>query len=83
MKDTDNHKSLYGAKTRSGDPCRKPPLIGKRECGLRGGASTGPKTAEGNARIAKALLKHGKYVNWGERREAIIPLVMKAVATQQ
>ena len=69
MKEFNKHKRLCGAKTRSGHPCRKPALKRKRRCRLHGGASTGPKTAEGKARIAKAQLKHGKYVNWRERRE--------------
>ena len=69
MKDTDKHKRLCGAKTRSGHACRKPALKRKRRCRLHGGASTGPKTAEGRARIAAAQLKHGRYVNWRARRE--------------
>ena len=69
MKDTDKHKSLCGAKTRSGRPCRKPALKKNRRCRLYGGLSTGPKTAESKARIAKAQLKHGRYVNWRARRE--------------
>ena len=69
MKDTDKHKRLCGAKTRSGHPCRKPALKRKRRCRLHGGLSTGPKTREGKARIAAAQLKHGRYVNWRERRK--------------
>ena len=69
MKDTDEHKSLCGAKIRSGHPCRKPTLKRKRRCRLHGGASTGPKTAEGKARIAAAQLKHGRDINWRARRE--------------
>ncbi|MEC7369605.1 MAG: HGGxSTG domain-containing protein [Pseudomonadota bacterium] len=57
------------AKTRSGAPCRKFPLAGKNRCRLHGGLSTGPRTREGKARIAAAQLKHGRYVNWRERRE--------------
>ena len=68
MKDIDKHKRLCGAKTRSGHPCRKPALKRKRRCRLHGGASTGPKTVEGKARIAKAHLMHGKFVNWRARR---------------
>ena len=59
---------LCGAKTRSGKPCAKYPISGKRRCRLHGGLSTGPKTAEGRARIAAAQLKHGRYVNWREKR---------------
>ena len=69
MEDTDKHKSLCGAKTRTGHACRKPALKRKRRCRLHGGASTGPKTAEGRARIAAAQFKHGRYVNWRARRE--------------
>ena len=69
MKDTDKHKRLCGAKTRSGHPCRKPALKRKGRCRLHGGLSTGPKTREGKARIAAAQFKHGKYVNWRARRE--------------
>ena len=69
MKELNQSKRLCGAKTRSGHPCRKPALKRKRRCRLHGGLSTGPKTAEGRARIANAQFKHGKYVNWRARRE--------------
>ena len=52
-----------------GTPCEKFPVAGKRRCRLHGGASTGPKSKEGRARIAEAQLKHGRYVNWRARRE--------------
>ena len=51
-----------------GTPCEKFPVAGKRRCRLHGGASTGPKSKEGRDRIAAAQLKHGKFVNWRERR---------------
>jgi hypothetical protein len=60
--------SRCDAKTRSGTLCRKYPIKGKRRCRLHGGLSTGPKTAAGKARIAAAQFKHGRYVNWRERR---------------
>jgi hypothetical protein len=47
------------AKTRSGGICQ---LIGNPKngrCQLHGGASTGPRTDEGRARIAAAQFKHG------------------------
>ena len=69
MKDIGKHKRLCGAKTRSGHPCEKFPIAGKRRCRLHGGMSTGARTASGRGRIAKAQLKHGRYVNWRERRE--------------
>ena len=69
MKDIKNINRLCGAKTRSGTPCAKFPIQGKRRCRLHGGLSTGPKTAEGRARIAAANTKHGRYVGWRESRE--------------
>ena len=48
------------AKTRSGNPCQKPPMKGKNRCRLHGGLSTGPRTEEGKARIAAAQYKHGR-----------------------
>ena len=60
--------SRCDAKTRTGNLCRKYPIAGKRRCRLHGGLSTGPKTAEGRARIAAAQFKHGRYVNWRARR---------------
>lgn len=35
-----------GATTRSGKPCLKSPLKGKKRCALHGGKSTGPKSPE-------------------------------------
>ena len=49
-----------GARTRRGTACQKPPLRGKKRCRLHGGLSTGPRTAEGRARIAAAHFKHGR-----------------------
>ena len=69
MKEARNNNPLCGARTRSKSPCAKHPIKGKRRCRLHGGLSTGPKTAAGKARIAKAQLKHGKFVNWRARRE--------------
>jgi len=54
-----------GAKTRSGAPCRAPAMLSKAgqytRCRLHGGASTGPRTAEGRERCRKAAWKHGRY----------------------
>ena len=58
-----------GAKTRSGSPCAKFPIAGKRRCRNHGGLSTGPRTKEGRARIAAANTKHGRYKGWRESRE--------------
>jgi len=47
------------AKTRRGTECQKPAIKGRNRCQLHGGASTGPRTVEGHARIAAANFKHG------------------------
>jgi len=43
-----------GAKTRKGTPCKARALDWSERCKLHGGASTGPKTQEGRARIAES-----------------------------
>ena len=55
-----------GAKTSSGTPCCAPAMWNKNfqwytRCRLHGGASTGPRTAEGLERCQKANWKHGEY----------------------
>ena len=50
-----------GAKTRSGSPCKRPANKQKGRCRLHGGASTGPKTKEGRAIIARSNTKNGRY----------------------
>jgi hypothetical protein len=51
-----------GARTRGeGAPCRGPAVRGKRRCRLHGGASTGPRTAEGLERLRAARTRHGAY----------------------
>ena len=47
-----------GAKTRAGESCRGPAMRNGR-CRMHGGASTGPRTAEGLARGRRAGWKHG------------------------
>lgn len=54
-----------GAKTRRGTPCqrakeRNPHTGYLKKCRLHGGLSSGPRTAEGRARIAAANWRHGQ-----------------------
>ena len=49
-----------GAQTRAGTVCRSPAMPNGR-CRMHGGASTGPRTAAGLARIRKARTVHGLY----------------------
>ena len=50
-----------GAKTRKGTPCQRPARLPVGRCRLHGGASTGPRTEEGLARLTAARTTHGKY----------------------
>ena len=45
---------ICAARTRKGQPCRLKSEPGRTRCKFHGGKSTGPKTAEGKARIAAA-----------------------------
>ena len=45
---------VCGAKTRRGTSCKHKSEPGKRRCKFHGGRSTGPKSEEGNTRIADA-----------------------------
>ncbi len=49
-----------GARTRAGCPCRSPAMANGR-CRMHGGASTGPRTEAGRARIHAARTTHGGY----------------------
>ncbi|WP_339158070.1 HGGxSTG domain-containing protein [Paenibacillus sp. FSL W8-0186] len=56
-------KKLCGAKTRSGEPCKRAALANGR-CRLHGGKSTGPKDRakhKGSLKGNKNALKHGLY----------------------
>jgi hypothetical protein len=50
-----------GAKNRAGAPCQAPALRGRVRCRLHGGASTGPRTEQGLARMRAARTVHGAY----------------------
>lgn len=54
-------------------PCQELPVNGTGRCRLHGGASTGPKTAEGRKRIADAQVQR-----WG-----ILQAALTAYKTQE
>ena len=62
-------RDTCGAKTRKGMPCRAKPLPGRTRCKFHGGASTGPRTAEGRARIAEA--QRIRWVQWRAARDCV------------
>ena len=47
-------RPFCGAKTRQGTPCQARVVEDKARCARHGGASTGPTSAEGRARIAES-----------------------------
>lgn len=49
-------RNICGARTRTGAPCKRKPISGKRRCRNHGGLSTGPRTPEGQARAKANLL---------------------------
>ena len=56
------------ARTRKGTPCQRPARLPVGRCRLHGGASTGPRTAEGLARLTESKIKHGRFTK--TKREA-------------
>lgn len=48
------------ARTRRGTPCQRPARLSQGRCRLHGGASTGPRTEEGRARLAASKITHGQ-----------------------
>ena len=67
-----------GARTRRAGICRQPAMPNGR-CRLHGGKSTGPRTAEGIARIRAARTIHGRY-SAENRRVADLVRMLKADA---
>jgi hypothetical protein len=55
------------ARTRRGTPCQSPAYSHNGRCRLHGGLATGPRTAEGRARLAASKITHGKFTK--EKRE--------------
>lgn len=51
-----------GARTRAGQFCKNKVIPGMRRCKQHGGKSTGPRTAEGKARIVEAQRK--RWAKW-------------------
>ena len=58
-----NHGPRCGAKTRTGQPCKRKVVLGRTRCPNHGGLSTGPTTAAGKAQSAENGRKR-----WAGRR---------------
>lgn len=54
--------ALCGAKTRSGEPCKRHAIPGSKRCKLHGGKSSGPKDQAGNKNAAKPGSIYSKYL---------------------
>ena len=59
------------ARTRRGTPCKRPARLPVGRCKLHGGASTGPRTKDGLARLTEARTKHGLHQREARRSEAL------------
>jgi hypothetical protein len=60
-----------GARTRAGAPCRAAAMPAGR-CRIHGGASTGPRTAEGLERMRAAKTTHGQRTAEMERMRKMV-----------
>jgi hypothetical protein len=49
------------ARTRKGTPCQSPAYSHNGRCRLHGGASTGPTTEAGLARLTESKITHGRF----------------------
>src|SRR5215813_6348926 len=58
-----------GARNRQGRPCAVRVEPGKARCRFHGGLSTGPRTAEGKARIAEAQRRRWAMVRRRSKKE--------------
>jgi hypothetical protein len=67
-----------GARTRQGAPCRRKGLGKNGRCRNHGGASTGPKTDAGRARIAAAARKY--WQAWRKKRAQTTSVTKKPIA---
>ncbi len=65
------------ATTRKGTPCAMPVVPGKIRCRLHGGLSTGPRTAEGRARIVAA-----QRARWQKAKKLPKPAIAAAPPPQ-
>jgi len=65
------HCTQCNAKSkRSGERCKAPAVSGKTKCRMHGGASTGPRTAEGRQRCAEAKTIHGNETRAVRKRRS-------------
>jgi len=66
-----------GARNSCGQPCRAMAMKNGR-CKFHGGKSTGPKTAEGRARIAAAATRHGRCTKHALKENRFVRQLLKS-----
>ncbi|GAB2889547.1 hypothetical protein GCM10027202_17690 [Microvirgula curvata] len=57
------HMALCGAKTRSGEPCKRHAAVGSTRCKLHGGRSTGPRNQTGNRNAARPGSLYSRFLS--------------------
>lgn len=57
---------------RTGNRCLAPAIAGRSTCRFHGGRSTGPRTLEGRAKIAKANTVHGRETREKRRNNSVL-----------
>ncbi len=55
--------ALCGAKTRSGEPCKRHAAVGSTRCKLHGGRSTGPRNQTGNRNAARPGSLYSRFLS--------------------
>lgn len=55
--------ALCGAKTRSGEPCKRHAAVGSTRCKLHGGKSTGPRNQTGNRNAARPGSLYSRFLS--------------------
>lgn len=55
--------ALCGAKTRSGEPCKRHAAVGSTRCKLHGGRSTGPRNQTGNRNAARPGSLYSQFLS--------------------
>ena len=70
-----SHPTRCGARTRSGRPCRNPPVTGKARCRMHGGAN-GSGAQPGNTNA----LKHGRYCSFAREESLQVKSLMACLS---
>ncbi len=70
-------KRCQGLSRHTKEQCRRVALKGKTKCQFHGGASTGPKTEAGKARLRTLNLKHGEFTADKRKNSALMSIKLR------